>query len=176
MVVTLAPLLCLPKAFISPVGYLLQSAERQSYIIITTIVAGILDIGVAWYLIPRHGAVGACIGNGVAQVAAVGIMWAMGIHLYDVKLPWLQIAKIVIASLMASLAAHLIAVRMSPLWAIPCAGSVSLIILFGLFYLMRVLEPEDRDRFSILTGMLPKPIARPMNTIVSLMIRPAFPA
>src|ERR1035437_955260 len=99
-------------------------------------------------------------------------MWAIRIHLYDVKLPWLQIAKIVIASLMASLAAHLIAVRMSPLWAIPCAGSVSLIVLFGLFYLMRVLEPEDRVRFSILTGMLPKALAGPADKIVSMLIRP----
>jgi O-antigen/teichoic acid export membrane protein len=174
MVVTLAPLLCMPKAFISPVGYLLQSAERQSYVILATVLAGVLDIGVAWYLIPRHGAVGACIGSGVAQVTAVGIMWAIGIHLYDVKLPWLQIAKIAFASVLASLTAHCIAVRLAPLWAIACGGSASLIVLFGLFYLMRVLEPEDRARFGIMTGMLPKPIAGPANKVMSLLIRPGL--
>jgi hypothetical protein len=51
-------------------------------------------------------------------------------------------------------------------------GSASLIVLFGLFYLMRVLEPEDQDRFKILTGMLPKPIARPVNTILLMLVRP----
>jgi hypothetical protein len=39
---------------------------------------------------------------------------------------------------------------------------------------MRVLEPEDRARFSVLTGMLPKPIARSLDKIVSLLIRPGF--
>jgi hypothetical protein len=34
-----------------------------------------------------------------------------------------------------------------------------------------VLEPEDRDRFKILTGMLPKPIAGPVDKILLLLIR-----
>lgn len=174
MVVTLAPLLCMPKAFIGPVQSLLQSAERQSYIIFATILAGIVDIGVAWYLIPAHGAVGACIGSGAAQVTAVGTMWAIGIRLYAVKLPWIQVAKIALASIVASITAHYIAVQLAPVWAILCGGSASLIVLFGLFYLMRVLEQEDRARFSILTGMLPKPLARPADRIVSLLIRPNY--
>jgi O-antigen/teichoic acid export membrane protein len=171
MVVTLAPLLCMPKAFIGPVQSLLQSAERQSYVILATILAGIVDIGVAWYLIPAHGAVGACIGNGAAQVTAVGMMWAIGIHLYKVRLPWLQVAKIAFSSIVASLTAHFIAARLPPLWAILCGGSASLIVLFGLFYLMRVLEPEDHDRFKILSGMLPKPISGPVQKIFSLLTR-----
>jgi O-antigen/teichoic acid export membrane protein len=174
MVVMLAPLLCMPKAFIGPVQSLLQSAERQSYVIVATVLAGIVDIGVAWYLIPAHGAVGACIGNGAAQVTAVGMMWAIGIHLYKVELPWMQVAKIAFSSIVASLTAHFIAMQLAPLWAILCGGSASLIVLFGLFYLMRVLEPEDRARFHILTGMLPKPIAGPADKIISLLIRPSI--
>jgi O-antigen/teichoic acid export membrane protein len=174
MVVTLAPLLCMPKAFIGPVQSLLQSAERQSYVIIATVLAGIVDIGVAWLLIPAHGAVGACIGSGAAQVLAVGIMWAVGIHLYQVKLPWLQVAKIAFISMLAGLTAHFVALRLAPLWGILCGGSASLIVLFGLFYLMRVLEPEDQDRFRVLTGMLPKSIAGPVNRIVTLLIHSDF--
>jgi O-antigen/teichoic acid export membrane protein len=172
MVVTLAPLLCMPKAFISPVQYLLQSAERQKYVILVTVLAGFLDIGVAWYLIPRHGAVGACIGSGVAQVTAVGLMWAIGVHLYRISLPWVQVAKITLSSVAASLTAHYIAVQLSPLGAVLCGGSASLIVLFTLFYLMRVLESEDRARFRILTGMLPNSIAGPADKLVSLLIRP----
>jgi O-antigen/teichoic acid export membrane protein len=174
MVVTLAPLLCMPKAFIGPVQSLLQSGERQSYIIVTTLLAGVMDLGVAWYLIPAHGAVGACIGSGVAQIAAVSVMWAIGIHLYVVKLPWLQIAKITISSVLAALAAHYVAAQLAPLWAVLCGGTVSLVVLFGLFYLMRVLESEDRARFHVLTGMLPRSIAGPADKILSLLIRPDF--
>jgi O-antigen/teichoic acid export membrane protein len=172
MVAALAPLLCMPKAFIGPVQSLLQSAERQSYVIAATVFAGIVDMGVAWYLIPTYGAVGACIGSGAAQVTAVGMMWVMGIHLYKVKLPWLQVAKIAFISVLAALTAHVIAVRFAPLWAILWGGSASLIVLLGLFYLMRVLEPEDQDRFNILTGMLPKPIAKPVNSIILMLVRP----
>ncbi len=170
MVVMLAPLLCLPKAFLSPVESLLQSAERQGYIIAATVIAGIVDIGVAWYLIPTYGAVGACIGSGTAQTIAVGTMWALGIHLYKVKLPWLLVAKIAFISLLAALTAHIIAVRFSPLWAIVWGGSASLVVLFGLLYLMRVLEPKDFTRFSIVTRVLPKPIAESVDAVLSLMI------
>jgi O-antigen/teichoic acid export membrane protein len=174
MVVTLAPVLCMPKAFIGPVQSLLQSAERQSYVIMATIFAGIVDIGVAWYLIRAHGAVGACIGSGAAQFTAVAMMWAIGIHLYDVKLPWAQLSKIIVSSIAASLTAHYIAVYVSPLWAVLCGGTASLIVLFALFYLMRVFEPEDRVRFGILASMLPKPLSAPVNKIVSLLIRPGM--
>ena len=107
-----------------PVQSLLQSAERQGYVILATVLAGIVDIGVAWYLIPAHGAVGACIGSGAAQVMAVGMMWAVGIHLYKVKLPWLLVAKIAFISVLASLTAHYIAVQLSPLWAILSAEAL----------------------------------------------------
>jgi O-antigen/teichoic acid export membrane protein len=162
------------KAFISPAQSLLQSSERQSYIIAATVVAGIVDIGVARYFIPAHGAVGACIGNGAAQAVAVGLIWAVAIYLYKVKLPWMQVAKIAFSSALASLTAHLIVVRMAPLWGILCGGSAALAVLFALFYLMRVLEPEDRTRFSILTGMLPRIIAVPVIKVLSVLIRAEY--
>lgn len=175
MVATIAPLLCMPKAFSGPVQSLLQSNERQSYVILSTVLAGIVDIGVAWSLIRAHGAVGACIGSGAAQITAVGIMWAVGIHLYKVKLPWLFLAKIAFISVLASLTAHYVAVQFaSPLWGILCGGSTSLFILLVLFYVMRVLEPEDQSRFKLLAGMLPKRLNGPVDKFLSLLIRPKF--
>ncbi len=174
MVVTIAPVLCLPKAFIGPVRSLLQSHERQSFVIGATILAGIVDIAVAWYLIPAHGAVGACIGSGAAEVVAIGMMWAIGIHLYKVKLPWWLVAKVTFISVLAALTAHYITVVMPPLLGILCGGSAALIVLFGLFYLMRVLKPEDRARLSTLTGILPKPFSGPVNKVLTFLVRPAF--
>jgi O-antigen/teichoic acid export membrane protein len=185
MVVMLAPLLCIFKAFIAPAQSLLQCSERQSFVIAATVLAGVADWGVAWWLIPAHGAVGACIGNGAAQAAAVVIMWAVAIHLYKVKLPWSQVAKIVFISVLASLAAHYIAkltehyiagqmtlLWVTQLWAVLCGGGASLIVLFGLFYWMRVLEPEDHDRLHTLAAMLPRPIAHPAEKFLLLLIRP----
>jgi O-antigen/teichoic acid export membrane protein len=171
IVVMLAPLLCIFKAFISPAQSLLQCSERQSFVIAATVLAGVVDWGVAWWLIRAHGAVGACIGNGAAQATAVVIMWAVAIHLYKVKLPWLQVAKIVFISALAALTAHLIAMRLPPVSAILCGGCAALIVLFGLIYIMRVLEPEDRVRFNTLTQMLPKQIATPADALLDALIR-----
>ncbi|MGA2050108.1 MAG: polysaccharide biosynthesis C-terminal domain-containing protein [Terracidiphilus sp.] len=171
MVVALAPLLCIFKAFITPAQSLLQSSERQSYVIGATLLAGIVDIGVAWYFIPAHGAVGACIGNGAAQALALFLMWAAASHFYKIKLPWVQVAKIVFISTIASLTAHAFAIQLKPLPAILCGGTASLIVLFGLFYLLRVLEPEDHDRLKTLTGILPRKIVAPAAKLVSLLTR-----
>ncbi len=171
-VVALAPLMCMFKAFMSPAQSLLQSVERQGWVIVATVAAGIVDIGVAWYLIPAHGAVGACIANGAAQAVAVGGMWAVAIYLYKVKLPWMQIAKLTFISATAALTAHYVAVQFAPLWGILLGGTASLIVLFGLFYMLRVLEPEDRTRLSTLTGLLPKKIGGPANKLMLLLIRP----
>jgi len=43
-------------------------------------------------------------------------------------------------------------------------------------YLTRVLEPEDHDRFKILTGILPKRISGSADKLLSLLIRPGFAA
>jgi O-antigen/teichoic acid export membrane protein len=143
-------------------------------VIAATLIAGVVDISVAWYLIPAHGAVGACIGNGAAQLTAVGTMWIMAIYLYKVKLPWMQVAKITFISALASLTAYFIVKQLEPklLLAILCGGGAALIVLFGLFYLLRVLEPEDYTRLNTLTNMLPKPIGGPVDSLLSLLTRP----
>jgi O-antigen/teichoic acid export membrane protein len=175
-VVTLAPLLCMPKAFMGPVQRLLQSTEKQHYIIGATVIAGIVDMGVAWWLIPSYGAVGACIGSGAGQVTAIGLMWIAGIRLFKVKLPWVQVAKISFCSAAAALAAHVVVLRLAPVWGVLLGGLSSLIVLFLLIYVLQVLEPKDRERFMVLTGMMPKRISRPLDRVLSLLVRPQLAA
>ncbi len=125
--------------------------------------------------IPAYGAVGACLGSGAGQLTAVGVMWAIGIYIFKIELPWLQVTKIALISVLASLTAHahrdIFAADIGPLSS---AGVLPWSSFFGLFYLLRVLEPEDHDRFKVLTGILPKRVARPLNTFLTLLIRPEF--
>jgi hypothetical protein len=37
---------------------------------------------------------------------------------------------------------------------------------------MRVLEPEDRDRFTHLAELLPKPLIGPADKVISLLVHP----
>ncbi len=102
------------------------------------------------------------------------MMWAIGIRLYDVKLPWVFVAKVVTISTLASLAAYYISSLLSPLLGILCGGSVALVILFALLNLMRVLNREDGARFDIRTAALPKRFSGPVNKALGLLFRPEF--
>lgn len=188
-VVLIAPMLCLAKAFLSPVQNLLQSHEKQHWVIAATSFAGVLDIGLAWKLIPVYGAVGACIANGVAQFAAVTLLWGVAIVLFKIEFPWLLTVKIFFISIVAGLAGHLCAMRLAPVsratapaahslqyWAVHASavlacGAVSLAVLLVLFYLFRILQEEDRMRLNQIASMLPGPLSAPARTIVSWLIR-----
>jgi len=62
--------------------------------------------------------------------------------------------------------------RQAPPWGILWGGSASIAVLFGIFRLMPVPEPEDHDRFRMLFRMLPKSIERPASMFLSLLIHP----
>jgi O-antigen/teichoic acid export membrane protein len=173
-VITIAPLFCMPKAFLVPIRSLLQSHERQGFVIWATIIASVFDLGVAALLIPWYGAVGACIGSGVGEIMAVGGMWTVGIILFKVKLPWKLISKVTFISTVAALTAHFIAIMFTPMIGIILGGSSALIIMLGLFYLMRVLQPEDGSRLFVIAGTLPKPVSVPFNKFLGLLVRPAY--
>lgn len=176
VVVVLSPLLCLPKAFLSPAQSLLESAEKQNYVIFATVLAGIADLGVAWWLIPAHGAVGACIGSGAAQIMAVGFMWAICISFFRVQLAWMHLVKIVSISIAAALTAHFIAAVFAPLPGIVLGGTAALAVLISLMYLLRVLEPVDLDRLSLVCSGLPASIGLPLNRLLAVLVRGTVPA
>ena len=170
-VVILAPLLGMSKAFSGPAQTLLQSFEKQHWVIAATSLAGIVDMGVAWVLIPRYGAVGACIANGVAQFVAAGLMWGVAIVLFKVRLPWMLTAKIACISIAAGLAGHFCGKSLTPLWAVLVGGAVSLTVLFALFYLFRILQEEDRYRLTQAASMLPAPLSGVARAAVLALIR-----
>jgi O-antigen/teichoic acid export membrane protein len=171
LVVALAPLFCLPKAFLAPIQNLFESNEQQRYFIAATIAAAFVDIGVAWYTIPTLGAVGACLGSGAAQITAVSGMWAIGIYRYKIKLPLKQVSKVIAISAVAAGCAHFATVRLSPLESLIIGGAVALAVLVILGYLLRVLELEDCRRFTVLAELLPAALRRPCVLVLNAMSR-----
>jgi O-antigen/teichoic acid export membrane protein len=140
-------------------------------VIAATTLAGIVDMGLAWMLIPRYGAVGACIANGAAQFSAVGLMWGIAIVLFKVRLPWMLTAKVALISIAAGLAGHFCARNLPPLWAVLAGGVVSFAVLFGLFYLFRILQEEDRDRLTQIVSMLPRLLQGLARAAILVLIR-----
>jgi hypothetical protein len=103
-------------------------------------------------------------------------MWAIGIRLFHIHLPWVLLAKVAFISTVAALTAHFVALMFAPLWGVLIGGSASLAVLLALFYLLRVLEPEDQARFNLLTRSMPKSIGGPVEIVLSFMIRPRLAA
>ena len=169
VVATVSPLLCLPKAFLGPIQSLFESTDRQKYFIATTVIASFVDIGVAWYFIPSLGALGACIGSGAAQFTAIGLMWIIGIYRDNIRLPWRFLAKITGISIAASLAAYAVSFRLVPIWALIMGSTVATVTFFLLAYAFKILEPEDSNRFKIISAACPRALAGPMNRAFDLL-------
>ena len=171
-----APLLCLPKAFLTPVQTMFEAVERQSYFIYATLIASALDVTVAIALIPRYGALGAAIGSGGAQLLCVGTLWALAIHRYQVRLPWRFLSKVVTISIVAAAVAYLAVWKTSP-WVGLLLGSVlSTVTFIGLADLTHVFEAEDLARFRVMVESCPAALAAPVNLTFSWLSRRTIPA
>jgi hypothetical protein len=59
-----------------------------------------------------------------------------------------------------------------PIWGILIGGSIALAVVFGLFYLLRVLEPEDSARFITLSNSLPMRFRGITNRLLAVLVRP----
>ncbi len=175
LVASVSPLLCLPKAFLRPIQDLFESVERQKYFLIMSVLASFVDIGVAWALIPRYGALGACLGSGAAQFMAVALLWGLGVRQYKIELPWGFILKITLFSMAASAAAYAVIRRMAPLPALIVGVLVVLAIFFLLAYLFKVLEQEDNERFKGLANSCPPAIGRPIHFLLDCFTRRIVP-
>jgi O-antigen/teichoic acid export membrane protein len=175
LVASVAPLLCLPKAFAGIIQSLFESVDQQKYFIYTTVFASFVDIGVAWLLIPSYGALGACLGSGAAQFTAVGLMWAIGIQRYKIELPWGFIFKIALISTVSALAAHAVASHLSALPGLIAGSLVATGIFFALGYIFKILDPEDRSRFQVISNACPRRIAGPLNYVLDRFTRQLTP-
>jgi O-antigen/teichoic acid export membrane protein len=171
LVATMAPLTCLPKAFLTPVQTLFEAIERQKYFIWATLFASAVDVAVAWWLIPQHGAVGATIGSGVAQLIAVTALWALAITRYRIRLPWLFLGKVTIGSTFAAGCAYAVARSLPPLPGLLAGAGVAGTLLLGCAWLFRWLEREDLERLKVLVDASPSVLAAPVQMTYSWLLR-----
>jgi O-antigen/teichoic acid export membrane protein len=175
LVASVAPLLCLPKAFAGIIQSLFESVDQQKYFIYTTVFASFVDIGVAWLLIPSYGALGACLGSGAAQFTAVGLMWAIGIQRYKIELPWAFILKVALISSVAALAAHAVRSHLSALPGLIAGSLIATAIFILLGYIFKILDPQDRDRIRVISNACPRQIAGPLNFLLDRFTRQLTP-
>lgn len=171
-----APLLCLPKAFLTPIQTLFETVEKQRYFIYSTVVASIIDVAIAWLLIPRYGALGAAIGSGAAQVIAIVTLWALGIRQYRVRLPWTFLAKVSAVSAVAAACAGAVVWFSNAFIGLIVGGAVAVGVFVVLAALLQVFEEQDLARFKVLVDSCPASLAAPVNLTYSWLSRRVAPA
>ena len=175
LVAMIAPVLCLPKAFLGPIQTLFETVERQTYFIWVTVFASVLDVSVAWWLIPRLGAAGAAIGSGTAQIMAVSALWAIGIRRYGIRLPWGFLAKVTAISVAAAAVAYPVVTHVPAWLGLVMGSAVAAGVFLGLAWLLRVFEPEDLGRFKVLVDLCPAALAAPVTLTYSWLSRRVTP-
>jgi O-antigen/teichoic acid export membrane protein len=93
----LAPLLVQPMLRVSE--GVLYGLGRPRFIVFAGLAATVVDVGLAFLLIPSYDAVGAAIANGAAVlVAGVPCLWVVGSLYRPVALPWGPMARAVLVS------------------------------------------------------------------------------
>src|ERR1039458_9932212 len=112
-VLVISTLLAVPKAISVSPTILLQSMERQGFLIWTGCICGAIDIGLDFLLTPTHGAVGAAFANGVAQTLAALMIWLKVYRDFKVNLRLGEFARIALSGA-AMLAAVLAVERLLP--------------------------------------------------------------
>lgn len=151
---------------------LLQATEKQGFLIWWTALAAVVNIVLDVVLIPSHGAVGAAIGNGVAQmVAALGIWWRV-ITQFQMKMPWAALGKTLVSALLMVVAAVTVS-SVLPTWPALIAGTlVGAAVYILCLRWMRVLGKEDYYRL----GQIVPSRLGPVKPVVNHMLRFLIPA
>ena len=163
--------LALFKPLLLPVQYFFRAHNRQAPLLIWNSLCGVLNVGVDWALIPRIGALGAGIGNGVAQAAAVLGIWAYAIVKYRLGLDFAALWKITIALLAMAPPILLMNSWLPPAAALLAGVPTGGIIFLGLLRWMNLFQPEDHERLNHVNASLPKAF-RPIVQRMIGMIAP----
>ncbi|MGC2332110.1 MAG: polysaccharide biosynthesis C-terminal domain-containing protein [Candidatus Acidiferrales bacterium] len=169
-VLALAACMGIPKAFYPPVQALLMSWDRQDVLIRWGIVSAVVNIGLDFALIPKYGAIGAAVANGVSQTFAVGVLWLAAFNLLKIRLPIKGVVRTAAVSGCMALLVHGGVFRFS---AIPAAaiGVVMGVVLYlvGL-RVSRVLGGEDRERMLQLKRYVPTIVRRVFDVSLNWLI------
>ena len=164
-----AALLAIPKIMLLPALQLLQAVEQQRFLVAWGCFCGAVNIGLDLLLIPAHGALGAAIGNGVGQALGVIGMWARAARLFQIDLPWRDLARI-----FASGCGMALVVFGSTLlfngWRALVVGVAAGCLAFALMLrLFRLLTQRDGLRILRVTAGYGRPVQIFMERIVMAM-------
>jgi O-antigen/teichoic acid export membrane protein len=164
-------LLSIPKAVLTPAQTLLYSAEDLGFVLKWGVVASLTNIILDIILIPRHGATGAALANGLTQSFAVVVIWRRILTRYPVRLDTLVLLKLAAATVaMAIVVLGIVALPLSPVMKLAVAIPVGAIVFLMTGRSLRMWQKNDRRRLLMLSTLVPAPARRWYERLVDFVV------
>jgi O-antigen/teichoic acid export membrane protein len=153
LIITL--LLSIPKAFYWLPSAMLQAADRQGVMFGCLFAIAIVNISLDFALIPRFGAMGAAIGNGVSQTSAVLILMVVTGRICKIRLPWMALLRNLCVALVMGGAVFFAVAPLPALAALVTGPVVGAIVYLVLVRATNLFSPEDVASLTAFTAKIP---------------------
>ena len=166
-VLAIASLLAIPRAFQEIPETLIKVADRQKHMLYLFILTGALNLGLDWLLIPRYGAVGAALANGLSQTFGITAIWQLSRRLFPFKFPVGSALRLSLAAGIMGAGAFFLTHLIPGLAGIIVAVGVSIPVYAGLVKLFHGLTGDDRLRFDAIGDRLPGALRSPYRAAIA---------
>ena len=163
--------LSIPKAVLTPAQTLLYSAEDMGFVLKWGVAASLANILLDVILIPRYGATGAALANGLTQSFAVFAIWRHILTRYPVRLDSTVLLRLSAATAaMAIVVLGIVALPLASVMKLAVAIPAGAIVFLLTARSLRLWQKEDRRRLLLLSTLVPAPARRWYERLVDFLV------
>jgi len=176
-VLAISTLLAIPKALTAAPTALLQTVEKQGFLIWTGCICGAVDVGLDFLLTPTQGAAGAALANGLAQTLAAVLIWRRVHRDFEVDLRLGEFARIALSGALMS-AVVLLVERLAPFSGtarLTCSIAAGSLVWLGALRITGALNETDRERLFHIGRRLPEGMRPIVERCVGLLVAEPLP-
>lgn len=175
-VLVISLILTVPKAFFWLPTALQQASDRQGLTLKCLLGAGALNLALDAAIIPRFGAIGAAIGNGLAQSAAVIALIVLSYRACGISFPWKPVSKAIAAAAVMGAVLGVVSSQISPLTALLSGPILGLGVYLLCLSLSGWFQEEDRANLERFTVYVPGALLPTYRLIMSWLVEANRPA
>jgi O-antigen/teichoic acid export membrane protein len=157
-VLVAAALLAIPKCLAAPGWSIMEAHARQGFLVIWLILCAIVNVLLDVLLIPRFGAMGAAIANGIAQLLFTVGLIGRAHHLFGLNFRLADATRLLFGAGVMAIVVLAMASRFTVWWAMAVEAVVGTAIFVVCMRVAGVLRGDDRQRLLLLEAFLPAPL------------------
>lgn len=174
-VLTVMSIFAIPRAFQAHSESLLQATETQGFVVRWLTLCAVVNLSLDWILIPRGGAIGAAVANGVAQTVAVAGVWLKGSAVLRSRPPFRFIGSVAAAGALMAAVVLAIVGLLPPVLALPIGIATGALVFGFALRVMGCLTIGDWTRLAAVSRRLPPRIRRVAEAVLRFLVVDAPP-